>query len=136
MRTLVFVAAFTTLSAILLALTAPERPTTDARVTSITLPGEAFADELLNVYGSVLLVSDEALDRRLRLCHVESGACATSGWGTVTGPGHWHGSAGNLRAVDAGTYRVAWTLHAPWGSDTTRAASRAAMEMTVHAAPE
>ena len=136
MRTLVLVAALTALTALLLARTAPSRPTTDALITSLTVPAEASAGERISVRGSVLLPGDEVLERRFRFCHVESGACATAGWGTVNGPVHWTGFAGDLRTVEAGTYRVSWTLHAPWGSDTTRAASRAEAEVTVHAAPE
>ena len=136
MRTLAIVATLTALTAIVLARTPPERPTTDAIVTSLTVPSEVFAGERLSVRGSVLLASDQVLDRRFRSCHVESGACTTAGWGTVTGPAHWTGFAGDLRTLEVGTYRVLWTLHAPWGSDTTRAATRAEVEVTVHAAPE
>ena len=136
MRTLVLVDALTALTAMLLANTAPEPPATDAIVTSLTVPAEAFVGERLSVRGSVLLPSDDVLDRRFRSCHVESGACATAGWGSVTGPGHWTGFAGDLRANAVGTYRATWTLHAAWGSDTTRAASRAEAEVVVRAAPE
>lgn len=136
MRTLVLVAALTALTALALALTAPERPTTGARITSLTVPAEVFVGERISVRGSVLLPDEERLDRRFRFCHVETGACATSGWGSVTGPSHWTGYAGELRATEVGTYRVTWTLHAPWDTDTTRAATRAEAEVIVRAAPE
>ena len=136
MRTLVVVSALAALAAIALALTAPERPTTGARITSLTVPAEAFVGERISVRGSVLLPDEERLDRRFRFCHLETGACATAGWGSVTGPGHWTGYAGELRANETGTYRVTWTLHAPWGSDTTRAATRAEAEVVIRAAPE
>jgi hypothetical protein len=135
-RTLVLVAALTVLTAIVVAVTAPERAATDARVTSLTVPAAAVAGERLSVRGSVLLPDDEVLDRRFRYCHLETGACSTAGWGSVTGPGHWTGFAGDLRVSEAGTYRVTWALHAPWGSDTTRAASRAHAKVIVRAAPE
>jgi hypothetical protein len=133
-RTLVLVAILTALTA--LALTAPERPTTGARITSVTVPAEVFVGERISIRGSVLLMSNERLDRRFRICHQETDACSTAGWGSVTGPGHWTGFAGDLRASEVGTYRVTWTLHAPWDSDTTRAATRAEVEVIVRAAPE
>ena len=136
MRTLVIVAILTALTAIALALTAPERPTTSARITSVTVPAEVFVGERISVRGSVLLASDERFDRRFRFCHLETGACSTAGWGSVTGPDHWTGYAGELRATKVGTYRVTWTLHAPWDTDTTRAATRAEAEVIVRAAPE
>ena len=136
MRTFALVAVLTVLTAVLLARTPPSRPTTDALVSSLTVPAEAFAGERLSVRGSVLLPGDDVLERRFRFCHVEAGACSTAGWGTVSGPGHWTGFAGDLRTVETGTYRVTWTLHAPWGSDTTRAASRVEAEVTVRAAPD
>ena len=136
MRTLALVAALTALTAMVLVGTAPERPTTDATITSLTMPAEAFVDERLSVRGSVLLRSDAILDRRFRVCNLESGACTTTGWGSVTGQGHWAGHAGDVRVSDPGTYRLIWTLHAPWDSDTMRAASRAEVGVTVRAAPE
>ena len=136
MRTIVGVAALAIITAALLRFTAPERPTTDAAVTSLTVPREVIAGERISVRGSVLLPSDDVLEGGLRFCHVETGACGAIGRDTAAGPGHWVGFAGELRADEAGTYRVIWTLHAPWDSDTTRAATRVETEVVVHAAPE
>ena len=135
-RTLVLVALLTALTALVLTVTAPERTVTGARITSLTVPAEVFVGERIGVRGSVLLPSEERLDRRFRFCHQESGACSTGGWGSVTGPGHWTGHAGNLHATEVGTYRVTWTLYASWDTDTTRAATRAEAEVIVLAAPE
>ena len=136
MRTVVLVAALSIVTAFLMTVTAPTRPTTDAAVTSLTVPHEVIAGERISVRGSVLLPSDDVLEGGLRFCHVETGACGAIGRDTAAGPGHWVGFAGELRAHEAGTYRVIWTLHAPWDTDTTRAATRAEAEVIILAAPE
>ncbi len=136
MRTAAVVAVLAALAAWLLAATAPARPATTAAVTALTLPAEALVGERLAVRGSVLLPDEGVFDRRFRVCRLETRQCATSGWGSVTGPGHWSGYAGQVPVTEPGVYRVTWTLHAPWGSDTTRAASRAEAEVAVRAPPD
>lgn len=133
MRTAAVVALLSALAALLLAATAPELPATTGRVTALTLPADVLVGEAVAVRGSVSLPSEGVLDRRFRVCHLELDRCVTTGWGSVPGPGHWTGYAGQVAANDPGTYRVTWTLHAPWGGDTTRAAARTEAEVTVRA---
>lgn len=131
LRTSVLVVVLAAMSAMALRTTAPGPPTVEAAVTSLILPATATAGERLSVYASAHLEGATVLDRRFRVCELATGACRTTGWGTLTGPGDWTGFAGSFTPERPGRYRLSWTLYAPWSADTRRAALRAETEVTV-----
>jgi len=135
-RTATFVLISSALLAVGLHLTAPPPPTTTAAITSLTLPSEIYVGERIGLRASVFMPVPESLDRRFSFCHLESGACATAGWGGITSDGHFVGFAGNLRTREPGTTRVTWTLHAPWDVDSNRAVHRVLLEVRSRATPE
>ena len=122
------------IAATVLAHSAPVRPRSQALITSLAAPGQLYAGERVSIYGSVWLPEERTLDRRLHSCEVATGACRTSGWGTVRGPGTWTGFAGNFTPERPGTYLLSWTLYDTWHADARRAVVRYETEVTVVAA--
>ena len=136
MRFAAVVAAFAIAAAVLLAATAPPPPSATARISALTAPSTIVVGETISVRGAAWLDDDVRLERRFRVCDVETGVCRTTGWGSLQGPGAWAGFAGNFAGDAPGRYELTWTLHAPWGTDAARAAVRASAEVIVVAAPD
>ena len=135
-RTVSLVAVLATTASWLLGTTAPALPTTSPTITALTLPSTVYVDERIAVRGSIMTAEVRELDHRLHVCTHDAPRCATTGWGTISGGGHWRGYAGLVRLDEPGTYRVVWTVYAPWDADAKRAATRAEWEVIVVAAPD
>jgi hypothetical protein len=132
MRTAAAVSIVACLVALVFAHTAPTPPVVTGVMGALTLPAEALLDEQIVVRAVAALPDGQQMARRFRVCEA-SGACRTTGWGTVAGS-TWAGYAGEVRALTPGTLTVQWTLYGDWGGDNGRAALRLSQTMVVRAA--
>ena len=125
------------MTALVLSWSAPLPPERgEAEIMALVAPSEVFLGETVAVRATASVAGEVRLERRFRVCALETGECRTAGWGSVQGPIEWAGFAGHLAPWRPGQYAITWSLYAPWASDVQRAVTRVTLEVTAVATPD